>query len=94
MGNTGRLLAKLHYGVREFLVEAIGVLHLATKECKDISSALLVCSYFEVKGYLLTSCSYGKRKEKSSIWMFRRDMYARGVEDEYGEKPLLYIQLT
>ncbi|CAA3026516.1 Hypothetical predicted protein [Olea europaea subsp. europaea] len=40
-GNTGRLLAKLHYGVREFLVEAIGVLHLATKECKDISSALL-----------------------------------------------------
>ncbi|CAA2989631.1 Hypothetical predicted protein [Olea europaea subsp. europaea] len=39
-GNTGRLLAKLHYGVREFLVEAIDVLHLATKECKDISSAL------------------------------------------------------
>lgn len=40
-GNTGGLLAKLHYGVKEFLVEAISVLHPATKECKDISSRFL-----------------------------------------------------
>ncbi|CAI9756093.1 unnamed protein product [Fraxinus pennsylvanica] len=39
--NTGGLLAKLHYGVKEFLVEAIIVLQSATGECKDISSRLL-----------------------------------------------------
>ncbi|KAM3270330.1 hypothetical protein P3S67_029437 [Capsicum chacoense] len=37
-GNTGGLLAKLHYGVCEFLNEAIHTLHSATKQCKDISS--------------------------------------------------------
>lgn len=41
-GNTGGLLAKLHYGVCEFLNEAIHILHSATKQCKDISS-LTVC---------------------------------------------------
>ncbi|KAL2546501.1 Endosomal targeting BRO1-like domain-containing protein [Forsythia ovata] len=40
-GNTGGLLAKLHYGVQEFLVEAINELHSVAKECKDISSRLL-----------------------------------------------------
>lgn len=37
-GNTQNLLAKLHYGVRDFLDEALVILHSATKECKDISS--------------------------------------------------------
>ncbi|KAL3369844.1 hypothetical protein AABB24_007065 [Solanum stoloniferum] len=37
-GNTGGLLAKLHYGVCEFLNEAIHTLNSATKQCKDISS--------------------------------------------------------
>ncbi|KAM3344455.1 hypothetical protein P3S68_024163 [Capsicum galapagoense] len=37
-GNTGGLLAKLHYGVCEFLNEAIHTLHSATKQCKNISS--------------------------------------------------------
>ncbi|KAI3452998.1 hypothetical protein Pfo_009661 [Paulownia fortunei] len=40
-GNTGGILAKLHCGVKEFLVEAINILQVATKECKDISSRLL-----------------------------------------------------
>ncbi|CAN4080384.1 unnamed protein product [Withania somnifera] len=39
-GNTGGLLAKLHYGVCEFLNEAIHSLHSATKQCKDTSSLL------------------------------------------------------
>ncbi|KAK4430182.1 hypothetical protein Salat_1318900 [Sesamum alatum] len=40
-GKTGGLLAKLHYGVTEFLNEATDALQVATKECKDISSRLL-----------------------------------------------------
>ncbi|KAL0424782.1 UNVERIFIED_CONTAM: hypothetical protein Sradi_1013000 [Sesamum radiatum] len=40
-GKTGGLLAKLHYGVTEFLIEAIDVLRVTTKECKAISSRLL-----------------------------------------------------
>ncbi|KAI3467129.1 hypothetical protein Pfo_023792 [Paulownia fortunei] len=40
-GNTGVLLAKLHYGITEFLVEAIDMLQVTFKECKDISSRLL-----------------------------------------------------
>ncbi|KAL3510852.1 hypothetical protein ACH5RR_030253 [Cinchona calisaya] len=40
-GNTQSLLAKLHYGVRDFLDEALGILHSAIKECKDISSQLV-----------------------------------------------------
>lgn len=39
-GNTGGLLAKLHYGVCEFLNEANHTLHSATKQCKDISSLM------------------------------------------------------
>ncbi|PIN09502.1 hypothetical protein CDL12_17922 [Handroanthus impetiginosus] len=39
-GNTGGLLAKLHSGVKEFLVEAINILQSATKCCKSISSRL------------------------------------------------------
>ncbi|KAL0430097.1 UNVERIFIED_CONTAM: hypothetical protein Sradi_0635700 [Sesamum radiatum] len=35
-GKTGSLLAKLHYGVTEFLIEAIDALQVTTKECKDI----------------------------------------------------------
>lgn len=42
-GNTGGLLAKLHYGVTQFLDEATGVLYSTTGECKDISSRFLVC---------------------------------------------------
>lgn len=42
-GNTGGLLAKLHYGVCKFLEEAMHTLHSATKQCKDISSCLMVC---------------------------------------------------
>ncbi|KAK6133861.1 hypothetical protein DH2020_032411 [Rehmannia glutinosa] len=40
-GNTGCLLAKLHCGVKEFMVEAINILQVATKECKDVPSRLL-----------------------------------------------------
>ncbi|KAK6116364.1 hypothetical protein DH2020_049826 [Rehmannia glutinosa] len=40
-GNTGGLLAKLHCGVKEFMVEAINILQVATKECKDVPSRLL-----------------------------------------------------
>ncbi|XP_011077201.1 BRO1 domain-containing protein BROX [Sesamum indicum] len=40
-GKTAGLLAKLHYGVTEFVIEAIDVLQVTTKECKDISSRLL-----------------------------------------------------
>ncbi|XP_057810134.1 uncharacterized protein LOC131024646 isoform X2 [Salvia miltiorrhiza] len=40
-GNTGGLLAKLHCGVTDFLVEAINILQGATKECKDISPRFL-----------------------------------------------------
>ncbi|XP_070055805.1 uncharacterized protein [Nicotiana tomentosiformis] len=40
-GNTGGLLAKLHYGVCKFLEEAIHTLHSATKQCNDISSCLM-----------------------------------------------------
>ncbi|KAG8382933.1 hypothetical protein BUALT_Bualt05G0131400 [Buddleja alternifolia] len=40
-GNTGGVLVKLHYGIKEFLVEAIDILHVANKECKDVSSRLL-----------------------------------------------------
>ncbi|GFP96621.1 apoptosis-linked gene 2-interacting protein x 1 [Phtheirospermum japonicum] len=40
-GNRGGLLAKLHCGVKEFLVEAINILQVAAKECKDISSRFL-----------------------------------------------------
>lgn len=40
-GNTGGLLAKLHYGVTQFLDEATGVLYSTTGECKDISSRFL-----------------------------------------------------
>ncbi|RVW65096.1 hypothetical protein CK203_034934 [Vitis vinifera] len=41
-GNTGGLLAKLHYGVTQFLDEATGVLYSTTGECKDISSRFLM----------------------------------------------------
>ncbi|CAL5419129.1 unnamed protein product [Camellia sinensis] len=37
-GNTGGLLAKLHYGVAQLLDEAIVILPSATRECKDISA--------------------------------------------------------
>lgn len=40
-GNTGGLLAKLHCGVKDFLVEAISILQDATKQCKDISPRVL-----------------------------------------------------
>ncbi|XP_060183911.1 vacuolar-sorting protein BRO1 isoform X1 [Lycium barbarum] len=40
-GNTGGLLAKLHYGICELLNEAIHTLHSATIHCKDISSCLM-----------------------------------------------------
>ncbi|KAH6763001.1 hypothetical protein C2S52_020434 [Perilla frutescens var. hirtella] len=40
-GNTGGLLAKLHYGVKDFLVEAINILQDATKQCKDTSPRFL-----------------------------------------------------
>uniref|UniRef100_A0A5B7ASP1 BRO1 domain-containing protein n=1 Tax=Davidia involucrata TaxID=16924 RepID=A0A5B7ASP1_DAVIN len=36
-GNTGSLLAKLHYGITQLLDEATVILHSATKECKDLS---------------------------------------------------------
>ncbi|KAL3636106.1 hypothetical protein CASFOL_020653 [Castilleja foliolosa] len=39
-GNRGGLLAKLHCGVKEFLVEAINILQIVTKEC-NISSPFL-----------------------------------------------------
>lgn len=39
-GNTGGLLGKLHYGVCEFLNEAIHTLHSVTKQCKDFSSLM------------------------------------------------------
>nr|GMD26748.1 programmed cell death 6-interacting protein isoform X2 [Ipomoea batatas] len=37
-GTTGGLLAKLHYGVSEFLEKALCNMQLAIKNCKDISS--------------------------------------------------------
>ncbi|CAK9176222.1 unnamed protein product [Ilex paraguariensis] len=37
-GNSGGLLAKLHYGVIQSLDEATGILHSSTREFKDISS--------------------------------------------------------
>lgn len=40
-GKTEGLLAKLHWGIVEFLVEALNMWQVATKECKDISSRLL-----------------------------------------------------
>ncbi|KAL1568468.1 BRO1 domain-containing protein BROX [Salvia divinorum] len=40
-GNTGGLLAKLHCGVADLLVEAINILQGATNECKDISPRFL-----------------------------------------------------
>ncbi|KAK6157698.1 hypothetical protein DH2020_011946 [Rehmannia glutinosa] len=40
-GKSGGLLAKLHYGITEFLTEAIELLQATTKDCKDISSRLL-----------------------------------------------------
>ncbi|KAL8531644.1 hypothetical protein ACS0TY_008294 [Phlomoides rotata] len=40
-GNRGGLLAKLHCGVKDFLVEAINTLQPPTKECKDTSPHLL-----------------------------------------------------
>ena len=42
-GNTGGLLAKLHYGVVQFLEEATGILYSMNGEYKDISSRFLVC---------------------------------------------------
>ncbi|XP_073131558.1 uncharacterized protein [Henckelia pumila] len=36
-GNTGGLLAKLHYGVTDLMANAIDNLQIFTKECKDIS---------------------------------------------------------
>ncbi|KAL7001219.1 hypothetical protein U1Q18_002372 [Sarracenia purpurea var. burkii] len=36
-GNTGGLLAKLHYGVAQLFDQANVILHSPTKECKDIS---------------------------------------------------------
>ncbi|XP_075495760.1 uncharacterized protein LOC142533050 isoform X1 [Primulina tabacum] len=36
-GNTGGLLAKLHYGVTDLVAKAIDNLQITTKECKDIS---------------------------------------------------------
>ncbi|KAJ4961297.1 hypothetical protein NE237_021207 [Protea cynaroides] len=40
-GTAQGLLAKLHYGITELLDEASGVLHLALKDCKDISARIL-----------------------------------------------------
>ncbi|KAL0327035.1 UNVERIFIED_CONTAM: hypothetical protein Sangu_1781500 [Sesamum angustifolium] len=40
-GKTEGLLAKLHWGIVEFLVEALNMWQVAEKECKDISSRLL-----------------------------------------------------
>ncbi|GFQ08025.1 bro1 domain-containing protein brox, partial [Phtheirospermum japonicum] len=40
-GNSGALLVKLHYGITEFLSEAIELLQATLKDCKDISSRLL-----------------------------------------------------
>ncbi|KAL3830983.1 hypothetical protein ACJIZ3_019785 [Penstemon smallii] len=40
-GKTSGLLAKLHYGITEFLIEAIDILQVVNKECKDISPRLL-----------------------------------------------------
>ncbi len=42
-GTTIGLLAKLHYGVTQFLDEAYDILYKATRECKDISSRFVVC---------------------------------------------------
>ncbi|KAL7110528.1 hypothetical protein ACP275_05G031600 [Erythranthe tilingii] len=39
--NTGGLLAKLHCGVKEILVEAIGIFQNSTELCKDISPRFL-----------------------------------------------------
>ncbi|GER28512.1 endosomal targeting BRO1-like domain-containing protein [Striga asiatica] len=55
-GNSGRLLAKLHYGITEFLSEAIELLQATTKDCKDITSRLMdymmTCkSLHELKSY-------------------------------------------
>lgn len=41
-GNAGGLLAKLHCGVKDFMVEAINILQDSTKECKDITQRFLV----------------------------------------------------
>lgn len=43
-------MAKLHCGVKDFLVEAISILQDATKQCKDISPRVLVniCFLMEI----------------------------------------------
>ncbi|KAL6538934.1 hypothetical protein OROMI_025260 [Orobanche minor] len=40
-GNSDVLLAKLHYGITEFLGEAIEMLQAPIKDCKDISSRIM-----------------------------------------------------
>ncbi|KAL6573670.1 hypothetical protein OROHE_002129 [Orobanche hederae] len=40
-GNSDILLAKLHYGITEFLGEAIEMLQAPIKDCKDISSRIM-----------------------------------------------------
>lgn len=52
-GNTGGLLAKLHYGVCEFLSEAIHTLNSATKQYKDISSLTVCLVYLFLSPFLL-----------------------------------------
>ncbi|CAA0808983.1 Endosomal targeting BRO1-like domain-containing protein [Striga hermonthica] len=58
-GNSGKLLAKLHYGITEFLSEAIKLLQATTKDCKDISSRLM--------DYMMTCKSLHKLKSYKHI---------------------------
>ncbi|XP_009782207.1 uncharacterized protein LOC107815791 isoform X2 [Nicotiana tabacum] len=64
-GNTGGLLAKLHYGVCKFLEEAMHTLHSATKQCKDISSCLM--DYITTSNMLHELLSYKYLAESLKI---------------------------
>ncbi|XAR65399.1 hypothetical protein NMG60_11009518 [Bertholletia excelsa] len=57
-GNTGGLLAKLHYGVVQLLEEALVVLHSATKDCNDISFRFMDFISSCKALYELRSCKY------------------------------------
>ncbi|KAM7484530.1 hypothetical protein LguiA_000539 [Lonicera macranthoides] len=46
-GHTGGLLAKLHYGIVQFLNDAAAVLHSTISECKDISTRLELCLHLQ-----------------------------------------------
>ncbi|OVA05238.1 BRO1 domain [Macleaya cordata] len=58
MGSTEGLLAKLHYGIKQLLDEAYGILHSNTRESKDVSQRLKEFVYFSRALHELRSKKY------------------------------------